>query len=87
MAGADSEAEAVGLLRLLADLGDATAERLGRLARWANALYPGPRWWNPLEPDLLGEHLVATCFTEEPRILAGVLSRENPASGFQIKRK
>jgi len=59
LAGADTEDEARQMLQLLPDLADATAERRGQLARWVRDLYPGPRWWNPLEPDLLGEHLVA----------------------------
>jgi tetratricopeptide (TPR) repeat protein len=80
LAGAASEAEAVQLLRLVPDLADATRERLGRLARWANRLYSGPRWWNPLEPDLLGEHLVAACYASEPGVLAGVLDGRTPST-------
>ncbi len=80
LAGADSEAEASRILTLVPDLADATAERRGRLARWAHDLYPGPRWWNPLEPDLLGEHLVAAHFTEYPGVLAGVLQRDDPTA-------
>ena len=83
LAGAASEGEAAELLRLLPDLADASAERRGRLARWAHQLYPGPKWWNPLEPDLVGEHLVATCFSEHPRVLAGVLDRQDPQAVFQ----
>jgi tetratricopeptide (TPR) repeat protein len=78
LTGAASESEAAELLRLLPDLEDATAERRGRLARWAHDLYPGPRWWNPLEPDRVGEHLVATCFAKYPQVLSGVLDQRAP---------
>jgi hypothetical protein len=47
---------------------------------WGRDLYPGPRWWNPLEPDLLGEHLVATELAGFAEVLAGVLQRDNPAA-------
>ena len=84
LAGADDEREAVDLLRLLPDLSDASAERRGRLARWVHDLYPGTaRWWNPLEPDLVGEHLIAGCFTDSPDVLAGVLDRLKPQSAVQ----
>ena len=83
LAGADSEPEAVGLLQLLPDLVDATAERRGRLARWTRNLYPGLRWWNRLEPDLLGEHLVAAHLGDFPAVLAGVLKRTDPAALVQ----
>ena len=78
LTGAASEREAAELLRLLPDLSDATAERRGRLARWAHDLYPGPRWWNPVEPDRIGEHLVAACFTACPNVLSGVLEQPAP---------
>ncbi len=90
LAGADTEDEAASLLRLLPDYApDALAERRGRLARWVAGLYPGRRWWNPLEPDLLAEHLVATHLTAQPQVLAGVLDRPDPASLFnkEIKRR
>ena len=78
LAGADTEAEASALLSLIPDFADASAERRGALARWARDLYPGSRFWNPIEPDLLGEHLAATCFTHQPGLLTGVLVRQPP---------
>ncbi len=82
LAGARGETEAVELLRLLPDLApEAAAERRGRIARWLNELYPsGDNWWNPLEPDLVAEHLVAASFTDQPAILQGVLRRDDPTS-------
>ncbi|HVX20993.1 MAG TPA: tetratricopeptide repeat protein [Acidimicrobiales bacterium] len=80
LAGAATENGAAELLRLLPDLADANAERRGRLARWAHTLYPGDAWWSPLEPDLLAEHLVADCFTDQPAVLTGVLDRADPTA-------
>ncbi len=65
LAGAVDEAHAVELLRLVPDLATASSERLGRLARWAHALYPGSGWWNPLGADRIGEHLVARTFADD----------------------
>ncbi len=77
LAGADSEAEASALLRLVPDLGDEPERERRRLARWMHDLYPaGSRWWHPLEPDLLGEQLVETTYFEHPDVLSGVLERD-----------
>lgn len=77
LTGAAKDQEAVGLLRLIPNLADARAERRFDLADWMHELYPsGPDWWNPLEPDLLGEHLVATADTT-PAIVAAMLTRDD----------
>jgi hypothetical protein len=78
LVNADSQERAAEWLLLLSDLSDAPAERRNRLARWMRAQYPGPRWWNPLEPDLVGEHLVARCFTEQPAVLGGAIAGGGP---------
>jgi tetratricopeptide (TPR) repeat protein len=75
---AESETEGAEHLLLHPDLREETVERRNRLARWVRAQYPGPRWWNPLEPDLLGEHLVACCFADQPTVLQGALATEAP---------
>ncbi|MFJ5696001.1 hypothetical protein ACIP9X_19415 [Arthrobacter sp. NPDC093125] len=54
LAGADNETEAAGLLHHLPDLQDAPTGTRMAWARWYQRSYPGPRFWNPLEPDLLG---------------------------------
>jgi hypothetical protein len=49
-----------------------------------HGLYPaGPRFWNPLEPDLIAEHLVASMFGEDPDVLASVLDRDSPRAVVQ----
>ncbi len=78
LVNADSKKSAAEHLLLLPDLRDAFAERRNLLARWVRAQYPGPHWWNPLEPDLVGEHLVARCFTEQPEVLSGAIAGSEP---------
>jgi hypothetical protein len=75
LTAARSEEEAAELVGLVPNLGrEATRARRYQLAAWTQALYHGPGWWNPLEPDLLGEHLVASTYEDHPDVLAGVLS-------------
>jgi len=74
LAGASSEAEAAERLRLVPDLAHADEGLRRALARWVNRLYRGRlAWWNPLEPDLVAEHLVVTTYGDCPAVLAGVL--------------
>ena len=62
--GADTEAEAIALVRQLPGLADAAAERARAVAVWLSCLY-GPGRLDahpavvPLEPDLLAEALIA----------------------------
>jgi hypothetical protein len=83
LAGAADEDEAAGLLALIDDLSDASSkERRHRLARWAHSLYPSQDtgYWGPLEPDLVGEQLVATTLGDRPAVLDAVLDRATPAA-------
>lgn len=84
LAGADNETQATEVLRLLDDLNDASTKQRGEIARWVRDLYPASgTFWHPLEPDLLGEHLVARTFTSQPAVLAGVLNSDSPAALIQ----
>jgi hypothetical protein len=74
LAGADSEEEAEELVRSVRDFSDAPAKLRGELARFANQLYPGERYWDQLGPDVVAEHLVATTFSNDPHLLAAVLA-------------
>jgi len=78
LTSADSEGAATERLRLIPDLADAANERRSRLARWVQEQYPGPKWWNPVEPDLVGEYLVACCFTPRSEVLHEILRNSNP---------
>jgi len=64
LAGAANEAEAVTALRWVPDLGDASAERLANIARWALSLYPSdPPGPIRIQPDMLAEWFFITQLT------------------------
>ncbi len=78
LAGADDERDAIDLLGLLPEESLASREQRLPVARWVAGLYPGPRYWNRLEPGLVAEHLVArTCAAGEV-YLRGVLGDRRP---------
>jgi hypothetical protein len=56
--GVQGEAEAIEVLRGLRSFEDQPASTLTKVARLLHECYPGTRWIEPIEPDLLGEHLV-----------------------------
>jgi tetratricopeptide (TPR) repeat protein len=69
LCGADDETQAVALLRRIPNLSD-TAQVV-RLARLIRRLYPSRTgYWGPLQPDLLGEELVAAV-TADPVVPGG----------------
>ncbi|MCP5366380.1 MAG: tetratricopeptide repeat protein [Hyphomicrobiales bacterium] len=71
--GADDAGEARDLLRrapLLADFGN---EDLRRVQSILQGLYPGDRFLNPLQPDIIGEHLVARELRHDGGLLPSVL--------------
>jgi hypothetical protein len=72
--GADDEARALSLLKrvpLLRDQSGATRDVVSRLL---HDVYPGGQWIEPLQPDLLGEHLAQTELSGDPtKVLAGLL--------------
>jgi hypothetical protein len=51
------------------------------MSRW---LYPGPRYWNGLEPDLLGEHLVATTYSDSRDVLRALQHCERPLASMRV---
>jgi len=73
LAGARNKSEAAALLAAVPDWTDATGGARRSVARWLERLYPGPDWLNPLQPDLLGEKLVATVLEELPELARAVL--------------
>jgi hypothetical protein len=56
--GVQGEAEALEVLRGLQFFTDQPTAVLTAVARLLHECYPGERWIEPLQPDLLGEHLV-----------------------------
>ncbi|HEV1998456.1 MAG TPA: hypothetical protein VGR61_10050, partial [Candidatus Dormibacteraeota bacterium] len=78
LASADTEVEAARLLGLIDELSsDASTERRYQLARWVGELYGGSRFWGPLKPDMVAEHLVATTHGDNPAVLKGALSERS----------
>lgn len=56
--GVQGETAALEVLRGLRFFEGQTAAVLTRVARLLHECYPGERWIEPIQPDLLGEHLV-----------------------------
>jgi hypothetical protein len=55
--GAQGETEALEALRGLDFFADQPTAVLTAVARLLHECYPGERWIEPLQPDILGEHL------------------------------
>ncbi len=68
------EDRAAALLAAVPDLESEAARR--RMARSAKGLHAGPAWWNPLQPDLLGETLAVDTFMEAPSMLDAIAANE-----------
>lgn len=80
LTAADGESEAAALLDAVPDLaGEAQEPLRRRVAAWLHTLYPGAGWLRPLEPDLLGEALVADVLAELPELAGRLLARSSPA--------
>jgi tetratricopeptide (TPR) repeat protein len=61
LSAADDESSATRLLAALPNQAEATRLGAEALVAWANRLYAGPGYWNPLRPELLAEqHLADT---------------------------
>jgi tetratricopeptide (TPR) repeat protein len=73
LAGAGSEDEATALLQKLSEWPGGPEGGLRRVARWLRRLYPGSDWLNPLEPDVLGEVLVAEVLQDDPHLAGKIL--------------
>jgi hypothetical protein len=78
---AAAEATAAGLLRLVPDLEEAGEERRRDLAGWVHEVYPDEAWWNPMEPDLVGEYVVVTTYRDQVKVLTGVLTARRMLTG------
>lgn len=62
--------QAINLVGTAPLLRDQPSAALGRVADLLHRLYPGESWLGGVQPDLLGEHLVARVIEEEPTLLA-----------------
>ncbi|MEQ4714885.1 trypsin-like peptidase domain-containing protein [Nonomuraea sp. B19D2] len=71
LCGADDAAQAGATLEAVPGWADTDADRREAAARWIHGLYPAPaeEYWGALQPDRIGEHLVATVTRDTPDLL------------------
>jgi hypothetical protein len=67
--GATSPVRAIELLRQAPLLADQPQAVLARVATVLHGLYPADTWLAGVQPDLLGEHLVAATIDDDPLLL------------------
>lgn len=72
--GADSLPSTLRLLDQVPLLAGQTAAAMSRIARLLHELYPADTWLAGVQPDLLGEHLVANAIDEDPMLLGAFVS-------------
>ncbi len=83
--GGDAAADGRGRLRTrVPDLRDAPEETRRDLAAWHHELYPHGAWLATLEPDLLGEALVARVLTDSPGIGRAALTGLKPEQVIRV---
>ena len=81
LCGAGSFDDAGALAGAVPGIGDLTEDQLHRLDSWLSGLYPpdaGQRWGS-LQPDRLGEYLIATTLPEVPGLLGALLTATDAA--------
>jgi tetratricopeptide (TPR) repeat protein len=79
---ASNEIEAAKMLSIIPDLAEERQERL-RVARWLRELYPGSGCFNPLEPDPIGEALVARVLGDDPELSTRLLALAEPGQSIR----
>ena len=83
-AGTRDDADRV--LQALPEYRDSNAERRREIIDWAHGLYPGRNYWNPLEPDLIGEHLVTRELGNETALSAICDAAQTPRPFIVLAR-
>jgi len=85
LCGAVSEDQAVATLARVGGLRDRTEDEYLGLARWLAELYPSAegRYWGPLQPDRVGEHLIGRVTRERPAMLTEVLVGADDEQAYQ----
>lgn len=82
---ADDENEAAAALESVPDLAGSANDALRRrTVRWLHDLYPGERWFRPLEPDLLGEALVSRVVGDIPNLPAALLAHSTTTQANRV---
>jgi hypothetical protein len=70
--GARTSSDALAIFKSLARLADQPAAMLATFSDMLHGLYPGDHWIEPVQPDLLGEHLVQKEIERAPDELLGL---------------
>ena len=81
LCGAGSFEDGTALFGVVPGTGDLTQDRLSRLDTWLGGLYPaepGQRWGS-LQPDRLGEYLIAAALPEISGLLGALLAATDAA--------
>lgn len=73
-----TEADAAALLGSVPDLADDGEGDRRRIARWLRSLYPGDGFLRPLQPDVLGEHLVSSVLADVPELAGNLIAKITP---------
>jgi tetratricopeptide (TPR) repeat protein len=81
--GADSRGETVEILSRTPSLRDQPCARREQIAEVLHVLYRGRRWCDGIEPDLLGEHWIASRLDEAPELLDAAFGQNIPASQLE----
>lgn len=80
LCGAADFDEALRTLKRLPVLRDESDDALREVCRWLHDLFPASsgRYWGPLQPDRLGEHVVELVVGEEPHFIEDALADASP---------
>lgn len=81
--GADSRDETVAILSRASSLNDQPRARQEQIAEILHVLYRGRRWCDGVEPDLVGEHLVASCLRDAPELLEAAFGPRVPETQLE----
>jgi TPR repeat protein len=89
LCGATDPVEARMTLRRIEGLNSSSYDKLGSIAQWLHELFPADdgRYWGPLQPDRIGEHLIEVVVGDEPSFVDQVLDLQdgrNEASEGQL---
>ena len=86
LCGAAGEDQAVATLARVEGLRDRTEDEYHGLARWLADLYPNAegRYWGPLQPDRVGEHLVSQVTRERPAMVTELLTGAEKEQAYQV---
>ena len=81
--GAGSRDETVEIISRAPSLEDQPRARREQVAEVLHVLYKGRRWCDGVEPDLVGEHLVAWCLRDAPELLDAAFGEGIPEARLE----